>query len=125
MSEKSKRDLGQFFTRDSVWLRPHIRAHIEALSERYTVCVDPFAGDGHLLELASDMGYNVLGHDIDQGICDSKEWGKPNDSIRRVLIHERAFVLTNPPYLAKNSAKRIKSPMVEYFSPGFIHTLDD
>ena len=125
MSEMSKRDLGQFFTRDSVWLRPHIRAHIEALSERYTVCVDPFAGDGHLLELASDMGYHVLGHDIDQGICDTKEWGKPNDSIRRVLVHERAFVLTNPPYLAKNSAKRIKSPMVEYFSPGFIPTLDD
>ena len=125
MSEKSKRDLGQFFTRDSVWLRPHIRTHIESLSNQYNLCVDPFAGDGHLLELAQEMGFEIRGHDIDENICESKQWGKPNDSIRRVIRHEQAFVLTNPPYLAKNSAKRMKSPMVEYFEPGFIPTLDD
>ena len=125
MSEKTKRDLGQFFTRDSVWLRPHIRAHIESLSNQYKLCVDPFAGDGHLLELAQQMGFEIRGHDIDENICASKQWGEPNDSIRRVIRHEQAFVLTNPPYLAKNSAKRMKSPMVEYFGPGFIPTLDD
>ncbi len=125
MSKKSKRDLGQFFTRDSVWLRPHIQSHIEALRERYTLCVDPFAGDGHLLDLANKMGFQIRGHDIDENICTSKEWGAPNDSIRQVIFHEGSFVLTNPPYLAKNSAKRMKSPMVEYFSPGFIPTLDD
>ena len=125
MSEKTKRDLGQFFTRDSVWLRPHIRAHIESLSNQYRLCVDPFAGDGHLLELAQKMGFEIQGHDIDENICASKQWGEPNDSIRRVIRHEQAFVLTNPPYLAKNSAKRMKSPMVEYFEAGFIPTLDD
>ena len=125
MSDKSKRDLGQFFTRDSVWLRSHIQTHIETLRERYTVCVDPFAGDGHLLEVAEELGFHVRGHDIDESICASKEWGDPNDSIRRVIVHDEAFVLTNPPYLAKNSAKRMKSSMVEYFSTGFIPTLDD
>ena len=125
MSEKSKRDLGQFFTRDSVWLRPHIRAHIESLSNQYKLCVDPFAGDGHLLELAQGMGFEIRGHDLDENICASKQWGEPNDSIRRVIRHEQAFVLTNPPYLAKNSAKRMNSPMVEYFGAGFLPTLDD
>ena len=125
MSGNSKRDLGQFFTRDSVWLRPHIRAHIESLSRQYSECVDPFAGDGHLLELASEMGFQIHGYDIDERICASKGWGEPNDSIRRVIPHDGAFILTNPPYLAKNSAKRMKSSMVEYFSPGFIPMLDD
>lgn len=125
MSKKTKRDLGQFFTRDSVWMRPHIKRHIEALSVRYDICVDPFAGDGHLLQLVNEVGFQTIGHDIDVDICKSRGWGKPNDSIRRVIQHDEAFVLTNPPYLAKNSAKRMKSPMVEYFSGGFIPTLDD
>ena len=125
MSVNTKRDLGQFFTRDAVWLRPHIRKHIEELGERYTVCVDPFAGDGHLLQLASEMKFQTVGHDIDVGICKTNGWGKPNDSIRQVIHHAGAFILTNPPYLAKNSAKRMKSSMVEYFSRGFLPTLDD
>ena len=117
MSQKNKRDLGQFFTRDSVWLRPHVQQHIQALRGDYGACVDPFAGDGHLLNLAQEFGFETHGHDIDEHICLSKGWGKPNDSIRNVVHHEKAFVLTNPPYLAKNSAKRMKSPMVEYFQP--------
>ena len=125
MSEKNKRDLGQYFTKDSLWLRPHIRGHIESLLAEYPVCVDPFAGAGHLLKVAKAMGFQTQGHDIDAEICQNEGWGEPNDSIRHVVRHEGAFVLTNPPYLAKNSAKRMKSPMVEYFQPGFIKTLDD
>ena len=125
MSVKSKRDLGQYFTRNSIWLRPHIRRHIETLADRYELCIDPFAGDGHLLELTQEMGFRVVGYDIDADICTSRGWGEPNDSIRNVVAHDNGFVLTNPPYLAKNSAKRMKSPMVKYFSAGFIRTLDD
>ena len=124
MSENSKRDLGQFFTRHSVWLRPHIRSHIASLSADYDVCVDPFAGGGHLLELAREIGFGIRGHDIDGKICQSQQWGAANDSIRNVIHHEHAFVLTNPPYLAKNSAKRMNSPMVKYFQPGFINLPD-
>ena len=124
MSQNNKRDFGQFFTRDSVWLRPHVQSHIQSLRSDYDVCVDPFAGDGHLLELARLLGFETHDHDIDEQICSSRGWGEPNDSIRNVVCHERAFVLTNPPYLAKNSAKRMKSPMVEYFYPGNITVPD-
>ena len=119
MAVESKRELGQYFTRDSVWLRPHIRKHIQELADRYNGCVDPFAGDGHLLAIAGTMGYTTHGHDIDERICKRKGWTL-NDSLVNVIEHEKSFVLTNPPYLAKNSAKRIGSNMVRYFEPGYI-----
>ena len=115
MSASAKRNLGQFFTRDSVWMHPHIKAHLTALSQRYSICVDPFAGDGHLLNAVAEFGFTSIGYDVDPTICRSNGWGVPNDSIRNVVVHDGAFVLTNPPYLAKNSAKRLDSPMVEYF----------
>ena len=120
MSLPTKRDLGQYFTQDAVWLRPHIKTHLQSLRTAYASCVDPFAGDGHLLALARDMGFETYGHDIDPDRCLVNGWGAPNDSIRDVIRYEDGFVLTNPPYLAKNSAKRIQSPMVDYFSPGFV-----
>ena len=120
MTVESKRELGQYFTKDEVWLRPHIKEHIISLMEKYKLCVDPFAGDGHLLNIAKVFGYETVGHDIDADICKKNGWGVPNDSLMNVIRHKDAFVLTNPPYLAKNSAKRMKSEMVSYFQPGAI-----
>ena len=57
MTVESKRELGQYFTKDEVWLRPHIKEHIISLMEKYKLCVDPFAGDGHLLNIAKVFGY--------------------------------------------------------------------
>jgi hypothetical protein len=123
MSLPNKRDLGQYFTQDAVWLRPHIKAHLQALRSTYTRCIDPFAGDGHLLTLAKEMGFQIHGHDLDPGRCSANGWGEPTDSIRQVRRYEGSFVLTNPPYLAKNSAKRINSPMGDYFVPGYVPSL--
>ena len=124
MSGNHKRDLGQYFTRDDVWLRPHLLEHLNQLRERYTTCVDPFAGDGHLLRRAEALGFEVHGYDTDETICRTNGWGRPNDSIRNVPLHTDAFVLTNPPYLAKNSAKRMGSPSVAYFSTETAQTMN-
>ena len=125
MWKKLKRDLGQFFTRESVWMQPHIRDHLERLSQQYTVCVDPFAGEGDLLKVASkETGIKTIGHDHDAKICQEHGW-KENDSIRKPIAEGNAFVLTNPPYLAKNSAKRIGSPMVKYFDSGFVPGIEE
>ena len=63
MWKKLKRDLGQFFTRESVWMQPHIRDHLERLSRQYTICVDPFAGEGDLLKVVSkQIGIKTIGH---------------------------------------------------------------
>ena len=133
MSGRSKRNLGQYFTRDDVWLRPHIVEHLRSLLVRYNTCLDPFAGDGHLLNVAASLGFEVVGHDVDGVICAANGWGEPNDSILHVPLHADAFVLTNPPYLAKNSAKRMDAPAQSYFRPGAVlpltnahaSTLDD
>ena len=105
-------------------MRPHIKAHLTILSQRYSLCVDPFAGDGHLLRAVAELGITTAGHDLDISICKRNGWGAPNDSIRNVVLHEDAFVLTNPPYLAKNSAKRLGSNMVEYFEDGAVLIAD-
>ena len=78
MAVESKRELGQYFTKDEIWLRPHIKEHLISLQENYSRCVDPFAGDGHLLDVAETFGYKTIGHDIDEGICVKNGWGKPN-----------------------------------------------
>ena len=123
MSGRSKRNLGQYFTRDDVWLRPHIVEHLRSLHARYTTCLDPFAGDGHLLNVAASLGFGVVGHDVDGAICAANGWGEPNDSILHVPRHADAFVLTNPPYLAKNSAKRMDAPAQSYFRSGAVLAL--
>ena len=131
--DTTKRRLGQFFTRHNVWLRPHIKRHLESLLGSHSVCVDPFAGDGHLLALADEMGFEIHGHDIDPQICQSNGWGVPNDSLLNVVHHANAVVLTNPPYMAKNSAKRLGSAARHYFdtnrfpeiSEGLFRVLDD
>ena len=65
----------------------------------------------------------VHGYDTDETICRTNGWGRPND-LSVVPLHPDAFVLTNPPYLAKNSAKRMGSPSVAYFSTETAQTMN-
>ena len=71
------------------------------------------------------MGFTTVGHDLDEAICTANGWGTPNDSILHVPQHNDAFVLTNPPYLAKNSAKRLNAPTASYFLPGTVISSTD
>jgi hypothetical protein len=43
-----KIELGQFFTRKDIWLRPHIQNFIDTI--KFNKIIDPFAGGGHLLK---------------------------------------------------------------------------
>ena len=124
MVAEKKRELGQFFTRDSIWLRPHIKSHILSLSKKYKSAFDPFAGDGHLLKVSESFGFDSLGCDIDSFISQRNDWQK-NDSITNVIKHKDTFVLTNPPYLAKNSARKMKSEMIKYFERGYVKGIVD
>jgi hypothetical protein len=79
--------------------------------------LDPFAGDGHLLdaiEQNKDLKNKVVkaqGFDI-QG----KTW-PINDSLLEIPNPKRAVIVTNPPYLANHSAKRkgVASLVAKYF----------
>ena len=93
--------LGQFFTKNDIWLRPHIRQFI--LNSLCKVAYDPFAGNGDLLRVAKDLGLNIKGLDIDSSIG----WIQ-NDSLIKIPYVEDAIIITNPPYISNYSATRKK-----------------
>jgi len=104
-----KQNLGQFNTKNKVWLRPHIRDFIANSGCKYVM--DPYAGAGDLLCAVNSMGWSdTYGYDIDPDL------GWPvNDGLKDVPEHENTIVVTNPPYLAKNSAARNDLESYQYF----------
>lgn len=110
MSAGKKVKLGQFFTTGSEWLKPQIRDFI--IASGCTIAYDPFAGEGHLLDISPAYGIKITkGLDIDNSLG----WDI-NDSLKNIPTVEKAIIITNPPYLAKQSATRKKIDLSEYFN---------
>ena len=106
-----KTELGQFFTVNPLWLKKHIKKFI--CDSDCHVIYDPFAGTGELLKAVAsldDARYEMVGLDIDR----SFGW-KYNDSLQKIPCLEDAIIITNPPYLAKQSASRKKIDLSQYF----------
>ena len=115
----SKVSLGSFYTTKSGWLTAEVRAFLEkALAHSGGQLLDPFAGDGHLIDtIKSDpiLGKQVkhaTGFDI-QG----SSW-PINDSLVAIPNPTHAVIVTNPPYLANHSAKRkgVDQLVAKYFA---------
>ena len=101
---------GQFFTLGKNWLLPHITEFIKKSS--CDIAYDPFAGAGNLLLISHLYGIsNTVGLDIDESL----KW-KYNDSLENIPHIDNAIIITNPPYLAKNSATRKKINLCKYFN---------
>lgn len=102
--------LGQFFTKACVWLQPQVKSFI--LSTGQAVAYDPFAGGGDLLQAAkNDLNFKqVVGFDIDEAL----PW-QYNDSLVEIPHIDNAVIITNPPYLAKQSCSRKKLDCSKYF----------
>jgi hypothetical protein len=116
--DASKVSLGSFYTTESAWLTPKVIKFLEsALKDSKGLLLDPFAGDGHLLEAIKENNelqnkvVKAEGFDI-QG----KTW-PINDSLLEIPNPKRAVIVTNPPYLANHSAKRkgVSSLVQKYF----------
>jgi hypothetical protein len=115
----SKVSLGSFYTTKSGWLTDQVRQFLKiALAHSGGQLLDPFAGDGHLLEaIKSDsvLGSQVklaTGFDIQGGTFPF------NDSLVAIPNPARALIVTNPPYLANHSAKRkgVDQLVAKYFA---------
>lgn len=104
--------LGQFFTKDKLWIKPQVVDFIK--SSGCDTVFDPFAGEGHLLKVAEKLGFSkTIGFDIDSSLG----W-KINDSLISIPhINEKTIIITNPPYLSNYSASRkgIMSDVKKYF----------
>lgn len=108
-NKRKKINLGQFNTKKGVWLKPHIKKFI--LESKCSCVVDPFAGAGDLLNVVKEIGIDkTRGLDIDR----SFDW-EINNSLEGVPYYEGSMVVTNPPYLAKNSAARKGLETIKYF----------
>lgn len=112
-----KIELGQFFTKDDVWLKPQIRDFI--INSNSKVAYDPFAGGGDLLNVAKNkLNFNLVkGLDIDKTL----NW-EYNDSLLGIPSILEAIIITNPPYIAKQSASKKKIDLNKYFD---LSTYDD
>ena len=104
--------LGQFFTKDKLWLKPQIIDFIK--SSNCDTAFDPFAGGGHLLKAAEKLGITkTIGFDIDSNLG----W-QINDSLISIpYIDDKTIIITNPPYLTNYSAsrKKIMANVKKYF----------
>ena len=59
-----KVELGQFFTKKDIWLKPQVKEFI--IKSDKTTAYDPFAGSGDLLNVAKTLGFEkTFGLDID------------------------------------------------------------
>lgn len=112
MNESTKKIVyGQYFTKETVWLKKHIEEFIK--SSNTTIAYDPFAGTGDLLKVAHDIGYTQLvGMDIDHGLS----W-KYNDSLITIPYLDDSIIITNPPYISNYSAsrKKVDNYLMKYF----------
>ena len=104
-----KIELGQFFTRKDIWLKPHIQQFIASIN--FNKIIDPFAGGGHLLKVFDNV-FPTDGYDIDTTLS----W-PVNDSLKGIPLHPNDLCITNPPYLNKGTAKRFnRSTIIHYFT---------
>ena len=102
--------LGQFFTRNEIWLRPQIKQFI--IDSACKIAYDPFAGNGDLLKVASKLQLEVKGLDIDTSLG----W-EYNDSLLSIPHIPDGIIITNPPYISNYSAsrKKVLSNVKNYF----------
>lgn len=94
---------GAHYTERDCWLQPPVVEFIAAHVGRGRIrCVlDPFAGEGHLLRLIEErFGLTPAGLDLHV-----PKWTH-NDSLHTIPAGADALICTNPPYLAKYSARR-------------------
>jgi hypothetical protein len=79
--------------------------------------LDPFAGDGHLIDLVKSDP--ILGKQVKQatGFDIQGDTFPFNDSLVSIPNPQRAVIVTNPPYLANHSAKRkgVDQLVAKYF----------
>ena len=112
MTNNKKTVLGQFFTKDKLWLKPHVVDFIK--SSGCETAFDPFAGEGHLLQAATNLGFQkTIGLDIDSALG----WHENDSLISIPHIDDKTIIITNPPYLSNYSASRkgIMSEVKKYF----------
>jgi len=112
MLDQEKRNKGQYFTINNPFQHPVFHywlSLIENLEDK--VFLEPFSGSNNITLLIENVGYNNewVCFDIDPEVVFQNKNPKYNININNSIENFPKLgdvVITNPPYLAKNSAKR-------------------
>lgn len=107
-----KRALGQFFTKNELWLKPQIIDFIVA--SECKIAYDPFAGNGDLLAAVKKHCRLQETHGLD---IDKRLRWQVNDSLVYIPTIDNALIITNPPYISNYSAARkgLGEDVLKYF----------
>ncbi len=102
--DDKKQELGQFYTTNYDYILDGM--NIPKLPQKSNIIIEPFAGRGDLLKFIKDTEKEELKYKFELYDIDPKE---PNtikrDSLLNPPDYKDKFILTNPPYLAKNKTK--------------------
>jgi len=95
-SISKKKSLGQFYTTNYEYILQNL-----IIPEYVSKIIEPFCGEGHLLQFIKNKDkYTIESYDIDP----KKEFIIQQDTIQFPPKYQDTFILTNPPYLARNKA---------------------
>jgi hypothetical protein len=93
----SKNELGQFYTTNYEYILSNME-----IPEGVETIIEPFVGNGDLLNFIKNKSkYNIEIYDIDPKYINTIK----RDTLKDPPIYTNKFILTNPPYLARNKSK--------------------
>lgn len=92
----TKNQLGQFYTTNYEYILSNMK-----IPNDVKTIVEPFVGNGDLLKFIKKTNYKLEIYDIDPKITDTIK----RDTLKNPPDYTDKFVLTNPPYLARNKSK--------------------
>lgn len=89
-----KNTLGQFYTTNYSYILNGLDMYI---CDSYTI-IEPFAGNGDLLRIIKNSSQKIEAYDIDP----KQDYIIKQDTIKYPPDYNEKFIITNPPYLARN-----------------------
>jgi hypothetical protein len=93
----SKQELGQFYTTNYKYILQNL-----SIPPNITTIIEPFCGNADLLEFIPDKSkYSLECYDIDP----KHPFIIKQDTLLNPPNYNNKFILTNPPYLARNKSK--------------------
>ena len=95
-SHMSKKQLGQFYTTNYEYILSNMK-----IPNNVKTIVEPFVGNGDLLKFIKKTNYMLEIYDIDPKITDTIK----RDTLKNPPDYTDKFILTNPPYLARNKSQ--------------------
>jgi len=101
-NKSSKQVLGQFYTTNHEYI-------LQGIKIPYNIkdIIEPFAGDGDLITFIekkqeeNNVKYNIECYDIEP----KKDYIIKKDTIKNPPNYNNKYIITNPPYLARNKSK--------------------